>query len=260
MHQACNVEVYTSHFAAFEALVAEYNLDDDRIWNLDEKGCTPGRDITGMRRQRRFHRRGSGTDAKVVEFINTHHMTMMPVISASGEVRLSVPVHRSADALTNILTVEQLRELLQEMRRVARQRILGASADITASGHVDTASGAVLTTSAAIDLAASKVRRDTARLAEKAAAQREKEARQMQKERNDAARAEKEALEYEAAIHRAEMHKWSTRERLCGVSLIAMRASVRPMSVRREIARARATPGTMREKRRSLPTREPTRS
>lgn len=55
-HQAWNAEVYMSHFAALEALVAEYNLDDERIWNLDETGCTPGRDVTGKRRERRFLR------------------------------------------------------------------------------------------------------------------------------------------------------------------------------------------------------------
>lgn len=81
--------------------------------------------------------------------------------------RLSVPAHRSADAMTDILTVEQLRGLFQEGRRAARQRILGEGATIMASGHVETEAGAVLTTPIVLDFVASKAFRDAVRHAEK---------------------------------------------------------------------------------------------
>lgn len=43
-HQNCNAEVYAKHFSALSARVLEYGLDDERVWNLDESGCTPGKD------------------------------------------------------------------------------------------------------------------------------------------------------------------------------------------------------------------------
>lgn len=56
-HQACYTEVYAKDFAALFALVVEYGLDDERIWNLDESGCTPGKDTKGAKREKRLMRR-----------------------------------------------------------------------------------------------------------------------------------------------------------------------------------------------------------
>ena len=39
---ATNGKTLAMHFSAMEALVAEFALDDERIWNLDETGCSRG--------------------------------------------------------------------------------------------------------------------------------------------------------------------------------------------------------------------------
>lgn len=85
-HRACNAQVYAKHFAALSALVLEYGLDDERIWNLDESECTPRKDTKGAKREKRLTRRGSLKDRRVAEFVNCHRMTMMPSISAAGDV------------------------------------------------------------------------------------------------------------------------------------------------------------------------------
>ena len=87
-HHACNAEVLTTHFASLNALVQEYGLDDEHVWNLDETGCTPGKDTTGVPRTCRFMRQDMKKDAKMEEFRRTGRITLMPVISAAGDVGL----------------------------------------------------------------------------------------------------------------------------------------------------------------------------
>ncbi len=62
-HQAYNAQVYGSRFATLNALVQEYGLDDESVWNLDETGCTPGRGTNVAQRKRRFMRRAADKDA-----------------------------------------------------------------------------------------------------------------------------------------------------------------------------------------------------
>lgn len=57
-HQACSAEVYAKDFAALEALLLEYGLDDERVSNLNERGCKTGKDTKGHSRERRLMRRG----------------------------------------------------------------------------------------------------------------------------------------------------------------------------------------------------------
>lgn len=73
--------MYAKHFAALSALVVEYGLDDEQVWNLDESGCTKG-----AKHEKRFMRRGSPKDARIAEFVNAHRMTMMLSISAAGDI------------------------------------------------------------------------------------------------------------------------------------------------------------------------------
>lgn len=58
--------MYSSHFSALEALVAEYTLDDERVWNLDETGCSPGKTASNAHHSKRFMRRYATKDAKIV--------------------------------------------------------------------------------------------------------------------------------------------------------------------------------------------------
>ncbi len=82
---AANAEALTTHFATLEKLIKEHGLDAARIWNLDETGGTPGKDVSGVCTSRRFLRRGGIGDAKVAHFANVKRSTMMPVVSAAGD-------------------------------------------------------------------------------------------------------------------------------------------------------------------------------
>lgn len=64
---------------------------------------------------------------------------------------MSVPVQRSHEDAT-ILTLAEHLALYAEKRQAARQRILGADIEVTATRFVDTTHGAMLTTSATTPL------------------------------------------------------------------------------------------------------------
>lgn len=83
---AVNANTLTSHFAQLRELVAQNCLDSYRDWNLDETGTTPGRDSTGATKERKFVRRKEGSDFKTASFKNTHRVTVMPCVSAGGEI------------------------------------------------------------------------------------------------------------------------------------------------------------------------------
>lgn len=54
--------------AALEVLLAEYGLDADNVWNLDETGVSMGRDPKGNEQQKRFQRRGARGDYHALLF------------------------------------------------------------------------------------------------------------------------------------------------------------------------------------------------
>lgn len=78
--QACHGDALTTHFATLEKIISKYNIDAARIWNCDETGATPGRDANG-----KAHNEAGGRDAKVGNFVNTSHVTMLPSGSADGD-------------------------------------------------------------------------------------------------------------------------------------------------------------------------------
>lgn len=65
----------------------KYNFAAERVWNLDETGNSPGRDARVKILQKRYMRRSSGKDAQVAGFTNTNLVTVLPCISAAGDVR-----------------------------------------------------------------------------------------------------------------------------------------------------------------------------
>ena len=81
---AVNSEVLTTHFAIPEKLIVENNLDASRIFNLDESGVTPEKDIYGVTSSKRLMPRSGCKDLRTPEFRNLNRVTIMPVISASG--------------------------------------------------------------------------------------------------------------------------------------------------------------------------------
>lgn len=82
---ACNADSLTTHFATLSTLIERFDLDAQRIWNLDETGATPDKDVNGRSSSRRFMDRRGVQDLKIAEFRRTHRVTMLPVISAAGQ-------------------------------------------------------------------------------------------------------------------------------------------------------------------------------
>lgn len=84
---AVNAETLATHFSVLERLVEEYALDDEHIWNLDETGVSAGRYTAGKVRQPRFMPRDEpATDIKKVGVSKTDRDTVMPCVSAAGDV------------------------------------------------------------------------------------------------------------------------------------------------------------------------------
>lgn len=81
---ACNGDTLTTHLATMEKLISDNAIDDIRLWNLDESGATPGKDVDGRSACKRLMRRDGIKDLKVPQFLNTHRVTMMASISAAG--------------------------------------------------------------------------------------------------------------------------------------------------------------------------------
>jgi len=54
---AVNGETLSTHFATLEKIITDNNIDSSRVWNLDETGGTPGKDVVGAVKERRDLRR-----------------------------------------------------------------------------------------------------------------------------------------------------------------------------------------------------------
>lgn len=69
-----------------EQLANLFNIDDARMWNLEETGGTPGRDVTSVWEQRRYmHCRGT-TNYQFPEFDQKSRATHILVVNALGDV------------------------------------------------------------------------------------------------------------------------------------------------------------------------------
>eukprot|EP00171_Calliarthron_tuberculosum_P023847 IDg23847t1 len=82
---AANAEVLTQHFAVLGKLFEDLGVDASRVWNLDETGATPGKDVDGAPTARHYLTRQGGSDMRAADFKQLHRITMMPVISAAGD-------------------------------------------------------------------------------------------------------------------------------------------------------------------------------
>ena len=85
-YDAVSADVLVEHFAQLETVIERHNIDSTRIWNLDECGGTPGRDVVGNTESYRIFRRNGERDYKLPEFVRTNRITLMPVISGSGDI------------------------------------------------------------------------------------------------------------------------------------------------------------------------------
>eukprot|EP00171_Calliarthron_tuberculosum_P001518 IDg1518t1 len=82
---AANADSLTSHFAALARLVHDLGVDAQRVWNLDETGATPEKEVAEAASRRRFLTRGGSGDLRLPDLGSLHRSTMMPVVSAAGE-------------------------------------------------------------------------------------------------------------------------------------------------------------------------------
>lgn len=83
---ATNGETLTTRCAELRQLMIEFGFDAQRIWNLDETGISPGKDVRGSACEKRMHRRGSQKEARVPVFADENRVTIIPVVSAAGVV------------------------------------------------------------------------------------------------------------------------------------------------------------------------------
>lgn len=146
------------------------------------------------------------------------------------DVLLSVPRPASAKELGLVMTPAVLEGLREHKRCALRKQIKGEVYEVAASGFIDTTKGAVLTCDAAMMLARSRDARDTAGR-ENNEAKASERALVLAKKR-EAWRVKKERDENQQLQRRAE---------LAGKTVEEFREGVRPLAVRRAIARSRAT-------------------
>ena len=80
------------HLTTIKQLVIDNKLDAARLWNLDERGCTPRKDLRENIRKRRALRRGGAMDTQHADWSNTARTTLMSVVSASGDTGPPLPL------------------------------------------------------------------------------------------------------------------------------------------------------------------------
>ena len=85
LYAAVSAETLTAHIAKIEVLVQHFQIDAKRFWNLDETGTTPVKDTRGNFRQKHYIRRGGACEHRVPDFDHASRVTVLPVVSASGE-------------------------------------------------------------------------------------------------------------------------------------------------------------------------------
>ena len=84
-HATVTVQNITMHLATIKQLVIDNRIDAARLWNLDEIGCTPRKDLRENIRKRRALRRDDTMDTQLADWSNTARTTLMAVVSASGD-------------------------------------------------------------------------------------------------------------------------------------------------------------------------------
>lgn len=84
-YRHCNAEVFTTHLVVVHGIIAKHNLSAKNIANLDEAGCTPGKDVTGTTTHKVFTRALHRQESREPQFGSScEGVTIMPVIFADG--------------------------------------------------------------------------------------------------------------------------------------------------------------------------------
>eukprot|EP00171_Calliarthron_tuberculosum_P006118 IDg6118t1 len=81
----CNGEALTTHLASIHDIIKTKNILPSNIANLDEAGCTPGKDVKGDTNRKVLTRHGCQQEAREPEFNRScTRVTLMPCIFADG--------------------------------------------------------------------------------------------------------------------------------------------------------------------------------
>lgn len=73
------------HFSTLEKMIKDNDVIEGLIFNLDEIGVTPDKDLDGFCKRCRVFSCQETMELKNGEWAYMNRMTMMPVVSASGE-------------------------------------------------------------------------------------------------------------------------------------------------------------------------------
>jgi hypothetical protein len=81
---ATSAKSLTIHFASIEKIIKDNDVDADRIFNLDEVGAAPGKDVSGRSREKTFTSAEGRGVLRAPEFLGVSRVAMVPAVSASG--------------------------------------------------------------------------------------------------------------------------------------------------------------------------------
>ena len=82
---AVNGEYLITHFATFEKPIHKYNIYDSRLFNLDEVGASPEKDLGNKDSARRHMPRSGCQDTHMAAIADKNRITIMAVVCADGE-------------------------------------------------------------------------------------------------------------------------------------------------------------------------------
>ena len=133
--KACNAETLTTHFAVLDKLIRDHNLDASNIYNLDEVGATPGKDVAGRSSRKQYTSRKSRVDARAPRFANIPRVTMMPLIAADGSAHIPLLVFKGSRIPFREFVVNGVKKLDSYQERLPRGALVTVRENI---GGVDT--------------------------------------------------------------------------------------------------------------------------
>eukprot|EP00171_Calliarthron_tuberculosum_P001809 IDg1809t1 len=98
-----SAEVLTTHIVSLGQVLEDFNIDAERLFNLDETGMTATRDCHGASTNKAFTSSGTRCERRAVSFRNEiARVTLMACVSASGCSDLPLWILRDVRSLTEI--------------------------------------------------------------------------------------------------------------------------------------------------------------
>lgn len=83
-YRACNADTIIDHLIRLNEIIVSNNIEQSRIFNIDETGLSPEKTLIGKKRKF-FGESRVRLEYRQPDFQNVNHITILPVVSASGE-------------------------------------------------------------------------------------------------------------------------------------------------------------------------------